>query len=112
RAGRNQHAIQYRCRKRTRIEAVSGRAPLQERPRKPTHGDRPRRGAAKRRWKSPSWRRTTAQYGEPAGVGTAAGDRLPGGVLAGRGRRANPGLIGVVDTGGGAAIVFPHRIGT
>src|SRR5271157_2963255 len=109
---RNPNAIQYRCWKRTRIEAVPGRAPLQERSRKPTHGDRPRRGAAKRRWKSRSWRRTTAQYGEPAGVGTAAGDWLPGGVLAGRGRRANPGLIGVVDAGGGAANVLPRRIGT
>ena len=59
-----------------------------------------------------SWRRTTAQYGEPAGVGPAAGDRLPGGVLAGPGRRANSGPAGMVDAGGGAANVLPRRIGT
>ena len=76
------------------------------------HGDRPRRGAAKRRWKSSSWCRTTAQHGEPAGVGPATGDWLPGGVLAGPSRRANSGPAGVVDTGGGAANVLPRRIGT
>src|SRR5271166_1096286 len=109
---RNPNAIQYRCRKRTRIEAVSGRAPLQERSRKPPHGDRPRRGAAKRRWKSCSWLRTTAQYGELAGVGPATGDRLPGGVLARPGDRANSGPAGMVDAGGGAANVLSGWIGT
>jgi|ERR1035441_9870396 hypothetical protein len=42
----------------------------------------------------------------------AAWDRLSGGVLAGTGGCANPGTAGVVDTGGGAANVFPRRIGT
>ena len=42
----------------------------------------------------------------------AAGDRLSGGVLAGSGRRANPGLTGMVDAGSGAANVLPRRIGT
>jgi hypothetical protein len=42
----------------------------------------------------------------------AAGDRLPGGVPAGPRRRANSGLAGVVDAGGGAANVLPRWIGT
>ena len=45
------------------------------------------------------------------GVGAATGDRLSGGVLAGRNRRANSGPVGVVDTGGGAANVFSRWIG-
>ena len=40
------------------------------------------------------------------------GDWLPGGVLAGPGRRANSGPAGVVDAGGGATNVLPSWIGT
>ena len=58
------------------------------------------------------WRRTTAQYGKPAGVGPAARDRLPGGVPAGPRGRADSGTAGVVDTGGGATNVFPFWFGT
>src|SRR5271157_6587816 len=61
---------------RREVRGVCGGAPVQERSRQPPHGDRPQRGAAERRWKPSSWRRTTAQYGEPAGVGPAAQRRV------------------------------------
>ena len=67
---------------------------------------------SKRRWKSRPWRRTTAQYSQLAGAGPAAGDWLPGGVLARPGHRANSRFAGMVDAGGGTANVLPRRIGT
>ena len=66
----------------------------------------------KRRWKSRSWCRTTAQYGSLRELARQLGTGCPVEFLPDDGRRANPRPAGMVDAGGGAANVLPSRIGT